>query len=323
MYDLIIIGSGPAGLSCGISAKKNGLNYVILEKGGITENIRRFPRNMIFFSTPELLELDNIPFSTPNVRPNRVETLNYYRKILTYYELNVKLYTPVSSIQKKDDFFAVETEEGGIFHSKFVVIATGYFDNTNKLGCVGEDLAHVTHFYDEAFAYSGTKVAVIGGRNSAVETALELFRAGADVTMIHRKDKLRDSVKYWIRPDIDNRLKNGEINAFFNSVVKEIRLGSLDIENVETGEKNTLNIDFVVAHIGYRPDEKLLRSTGVNLDAKTLRPEFNPATFETNVKNLYIAGSVAGGTETGTVFIENGREHAKTIIVNICNGSSH
>jgi thioredoxin reductase (NADPH) len=328
IFDVIIVGAGPTGLACGIEAGRAGLSHLIVEKGAIADAIRRFPVNMSFFSTPELLTLGSIPFPTTNVRPTRCETLQYYRAVAEYFRLHLRLHTCVEAIQQKKErdteevFFHVAVRRGGretveSITARRVVIATGYFDFTNRLDVEGEDLPHVSHYYDEPYKYAQSDVVVVGGRNSAVETALELWRHGARVTMVHRKPELGKSVKYWVRPDIENRLKNGDITAYFNAIVQAIRPGELDIINTETGIHSTLVADFVFPLIGYRPDEHLLRGAGVYVNATTLVPDYNPTTFETNVQGLYIAGSVACGCETWNIFIENGRTHAKPIMEHI------
>ncbi len=315
-FDLVIIGAGPTGLACGIEAQKAGLSYLIIEKGALVETVRRYPVNMTFFSTPELLTLDDVPFTTTNVRPTRREALQYYRGVAEYYTLNLRLHTRVERVTKQGAVFEVLTHKNETVTAPRVVIATGYFDFTNRLLVEGEDLPHVSHYYDEPYRYSMTDVVVIGGRNSAVEAALELWRHKARVTMVHRGETLSSVVKYWVKPDIENRLKNGEIIAHLNSVVREIREGTMVIENTRTHECTTLAADFVFPLIGYRPDETLLRGAGVQLSDK-LVPEHNPTTFETNVEGLYIAGSVACGCETWAIFIENGRMHAKPVIEHI------
>jgi thioredoxin reductase (NADPH) len=337
VFDVVIVGGGPTGLSCGIEAARVGLKYCIVEKGAITDAIRRFPVNMTFFSTPELLTLGGLPFPTTSVRPSRREALQYYRAVVEHFRLSLQLFTTVERIEpvqqtnqdgKQCPRFVLHTRRSttpvdaafgvhDVLHARNVVIATGYFDNTNRLNVEGEDLPHVSHYYDEAYKYAMADVVVIGGRNSAVETALELWRHGARVTLVHRRSALGTSVKYWVRPDIENRIKNGEISAYFDSVVRVIRPGSLDIEYLPTGELRRLKADFVFPLIGYRPDERLLRSAGVQLDEQTLIPQYNPATFETNVPGLYIAGSVACGCETWNIFIENGRAHAQPIMEHI------
>ncbi len=311
MQDLIIVGAGPSGLACAIAARDAGLTSTVVEQGGIADAIRRFPVNMTFFSTPELLEVGGIPFPTTSVRPSRQEVLEYYRRAAAASQLDLRLHTRVLSISPAAAGFQVETGRGAMA-ARNVVVATGYFDHTNRLVVPGEDLPHVSHYYDEPFAYAGCRVAVIGGRNSAVEVALDLFRHDADVTLIHRRPELGQSVKYWVRPDIENRIAAGAIQAYFGHRVIEIRESDLDIVDAG-GRTTTVPADFVFAMIGYRPDEALLRGAGVELD-DDLIPAFDPVTFETNVPGLYIAGSVACGCRTWDIFIENGREHGKAVV---------
>lgn len=316
-YDVLIVGGGPTGLACGIEAQKAGLRYIIIEKGGIVDTIRRFPTLMTFFSTPELLELDDIPFITGSVRPTRAEALHYYRRVAQYRELNMRLHTQVAAIRKRNDIFNIETHTSETLIADNVIIATGYFDNANRLEAEGATLPHVKYYYDEPYLYAGSDVVVIGGRNSAVQTALELYRHGARVTLVHRGDALGDSVKYWIRQDIENRIASGEIAAYFNFEARTIHCDRIEIRHNVNGESISLPAQFVFALIGYRPDETLLRNAGIQLTEDTLIPSFDPATFETNVKRLYVAGSVSGGCETWKIFIENGRMHAKPIITDI------
>lgn len=315
--DIAIVGGGPTGLACAIEAEKAGLSYTVLEKGAITDAIRRFPVDMTFFSTPELLELDGIPFATPHTRPTRAEALQYYRRVVEHRKLAVEVYTRVVSVRKSEGIFLVELHTGETLQARAVIVATGYFDHTNSLHVPGEHLPHVTHYYDEAFRYTHTKVAVIGGRNSAVEAALDLYRHGVDVTLLHRGPSLGESVKYWIRPDIENRIKNREIRALFSTVVERIEPGVVHVRNTESGEGSTVEADFVLAMIGHRPDEEFLRNAGVDLHPRTLVPTYDPETFETNVEGLYVAGSVACGCETWNIFIENGRAHAQPVIRHI------
>lgn len=317
MFDVVIIGAGPTGLACGIEAAKAGLSYVIVEKGGITDAIRRFPVDMTFFSTPELLELDGIPFPSIHVRPSRSEVLQYYRRVVEHRALHCVLHTRVAGVQRGDEGFTIALHTGASYKARCVVLATGYFDNTNMLGVAGEELPHVHHYYDEPFAYAHTRVAVIGGRNSAVEVALDLYRHGAEVTLIHRRETLGNSVKYWVRPDIENRIRNGNIRALFSTEVTEIEPGTMRVYNTVEQTHTTLDADFVFAMIGHRPDEQLLRAAGVELHPRTLVPTHNADNFETNVPGLYIAGSVACGCETWNIFIENGREHAAPIVRHI------
>ena len=316
MYDVIIIGGGPTGLSCGIEAKKANLSYLIIEKGGITDSIRRFPTNMTFFSTPELLELGNLPFPCVNMRPNRLEVLNYYRRVVEYFNLEIRLHTHVTRVEKNNASFSIRTGDNGTYKAKHVIFATGYFDSTNRLNVPGEDLDHVSHYYIEPFAYAHMDVVVIGGRNSAVETALDLYRNGSRVSLVHRGPSL-GSVKYWILPDINNRIKEGAISAYFDSVVAEISADEIVIRDKGTNRPTVLKADFVFPLIGYRPDERLLRNAGIRLNHNTLIPEYDTETFETNVPGLYIAGSVTCGCETWNIFIENGRAHALPIVRNI------
>lgn len=315
MHDIIIIGAGPTGLACAIEAQKAGLSYIVIEKGGITDAIRRFPVNMTFFSTPELLSLDNLPFTTTNVRPSRSEALQYYRGVAGYHRLNLLLHTEVKSVQKQGSVFHVATARGN-YGSRRVIVATGYFDATNLLNVEGEDLPHVAHYYDEPYKYAFSNVIVIGGRNSAVEAALDLWRHGARVHLVHRSAELSKVVKYWVRPDIDNRIKNGEITAHFDSVVNRITSDSVYVRHSVSGAETGIKADFVFPLIGYRPDEALLRGAGVNM-ADSLIPEFHSETFETNVAGLYVAGSVMCGCQTWSIFIENGRAHAKPIVEHI------
>ncbi len=312
-FDVIIIGGGPTGLACGIEAQRSGLSYLILEKGAVTESIRRFPLQMTFFSTPELLELGEIPFPSTQVRPSRNEALQYYRRITDYFDLNLKLHTPVTSLHRCEQDFEVETPAGR-FRGSHLIIATGYFDNSNRLEIPGEDLDHVISYYDEPYRYARNRVAVIGGRNSAVETALELYRHGAEVHLIHRRPQLGDSVKYWVRPDIENRIRREEIRAHFSTVVRAIEARGLRLQAADGGKEFRLDVDFVIKHIGYRPDEALLRSVGIEVDDQTLIPSYDPRSFETNVAGVFVAGSVVCGCETWNIFIENGRAHARPII---------
>lgn len=315
--DLLIIGAGPSGLACGIEAGKNNLDYLIVEKGGITESIRRFPVNMTFFSTPELLELGGLPFSTSNLRPTRAEALEYYRAVVEFFNLRILLHTAVGSITTENGIFVAHTGSGQTLRAKHLIFATGYFDYPNLLGVKGESLPHVSHYYDEPYRYTKTHVVIVGAGNSAVEAALDLYRHGATVTVVHRGPALGKSVKYWVRPDLENRLNEGAINAHFNSEIVEIRYGEIDILDNTNEEKHTLRADFVFLLTGYQPDAALLSQIGVELDEQSVIPTHNAKTRETNVDNVYVAGSVACGCETGNIFIENGRLHALDIMASI------
>lgn len=313
-YDILIIGSGPIGLACGIEAKKKGLSHLILEKGFLLDAVYRFPTNCIFFSTPELVEIGDIPFLTNGPKPTRTELLRYYTKVAEFYDLNFRLRQNVVGVAKNNGNFEVKTTTGDYYSAKAVVLAIGFFDHPNMLDIPGEDLEKVTHFYTESHPYYRTKVAVIGGQNSAVESALELYRAGAEVTLIHREETVGRSVKYWIKPDIENRIKEGSIKAFFNTVVKEIHADKIHVQTKNEAPFE-LDNDFVLAMTGYHPDFDLLRRAGVEINEDGFIPVYNRETMETNVPGLYLAGVVAGGIrDANRIFIENGRVHAKYVI---------
>ncbi len=316
MLDVAIIGAGPTGLACAIEALQAGLTCRVFDKGSITDSIRRFPVNMTFFSTPEQLELGGVPFTTPNVRPTRTEALQYYRLVAQRLAIPLQLYTPVERIVRDGEVFCVETRRG-LWHARTVIIATGYFDQTNRLGVEGEDLPHVRHYYTEPFEYSGTRVLVVGGKNSAVETALDLWRHGAAVTLVHRRETFGESVKYWLKPDIENRIRSGQIAAHFSTIVQKIEPGRALLENTRDGHRWWHDCDFVLLQIGYRPDAEFLQRCGIEVDPTTLIPRSNPETFETNVPGLYVAGSVMCGCQTWNIFIENGRSHARPIVASI------
>lgn len=316
IVDVLVVGGGPCGLAVAIEAVKSKLSHIILEKGSITESIRRYPRRMRFFSTAENIEIGGIPFPISNVKANREEALQYYRKVAGYFHLNFKLFTEVTGVEKKDEIFYVSTANGETYYAKNVVIATGYFDIPRKLNVPGEDLPHVSHYYDEPYKYSYSKVVIVGGANSAVEAALELYRHDVDVTIVHRNEDLRQTVKYWLIPDVKNRMKEGKIKAIFNSTVKSISSDSLVIQNIHTQEESTLPADFVFILAGYVPDAKLLLQSGIQLN-DVMVPSYDNQTFETNVKGLYVCGTVVAGIHTEKVFIENGREHAQALVDHI------
>ena len=309
--DLLIVGAGPSGLSCAIEAQRAGLSAIVLEKGSVVDYIRRFPLNLVWFSTPELLEIGDVPFVISTVRPTRIDTLNYYHKVVEHYRLDIRPFDAVEKVQRNARDFVVRTVSGKTYSGKNVVVATGYFDHPNRLGIAGEDLPHVMHYYDEPFKYFGSNVAVVGGRNSAVEAALDLYRHGARVTLIHRGSSLSDGVKYWILPDIENRIKSGQIAAVFSSVVEEIRTGEITIRSVSG--TTTLTSEFVFVLIGFRPDTTLFEKFGVEIDRETLAP-CSGEHFETNVPGLFVAGSVVAGRFNNKIFVENGRLHGRQII---------
>ena len=313
MHDLTIIGAGPSGLSTAIAAQRAGLSAVILEQGSVTDAIRRFPVNMTWFSTPELLEIGNAPFVIPTVRPSRVDTLNYYHRVALMEGLDIRCHDCVTSIDRQPDAtFLVVTQKGVRHPSRSVVIATGYFDHPQRLNVPGEELPHVFHYYTEPFRFSGTDVVVVGGRNSAVETALDLYRHGARVTLVHRGPALSPGVKYWVLPDIENRIKAGQVQSLFETYVEEIQEGSLVLKH--KGERLSRKADFVFVLIGFGPDSALLRAAGVELNPASLAPACDPSTFETNVPGLFVAGSVVAGKDTNKIFVENGRLHGEVIV---------
>ena len=317
LYDLLIIGAGPCGLSCGLEASKKGLNYLILEKGNITEAIRRYPLNMQFFSTSENIEIGNLPLISQDIRPSRTEALKYYRRVAMHFTLNISTFTQVHGIQKTEaGSFKVNTSKGA-YQARFVILATGYYDLPKLLDIPGEELPHVSHYYDEAFRYTGTHVLVVGGANSALEVALDLYRNHTHVTLVHQFSGLDAGVKYWIKPDLENRIKKGEIKALFDSKVEEITEGTAKVRHLPSDSLQEVKADFVFLMTGYRPDADFLQQAGVKLEGEALIPELNAETYETNVRGLYMAGSVVGGEETAKIFIENGKLHAVPIIDDI------
>jgi thioredoxin reductase (NADPH) len=316
--DLIIVGAGAAGLACAIEAKKRELDFFVIEKGCVVNSIYHFPVNMTFFTTAELLEIGDIPLVSSELKPRRVDALRYYRRVAEHYRLPIRDYEKVLSVEGEDgDFEVATTDRHDIdrrYHCRKVIVATGYYDNPNVLDIPGEDLPKVSHYYSEPHPFFKKKVAVIGGKNSAVGTALELYREGAEVTLIHRGANLKEHIKYWILPDILNRLRNQEIKAYFSTEVTKIRKRSIVLKT-PSGEKEIEN-DFVFAMIGYHPDEAFLQGMGIELEPETLIPVHDAETLETNVKGIYIAGAIAAGRMTNRIFIENGRFHGSQIFEN-------
>lgn len=317
LYDVIIIGAGPAGLACAIDAHKNGLSYLVLEKGCLVNSIFKFPPNLVFFSTADLLEIGNVPFIVAGEKPTRADILKYYRLVSRHFGLNIQLFEEVGSVSGQKDDFSLETSKGR-YKTRNVVIATGQYDRPNLLGIPGEHLPKVSHYYTEAHPFYGQKVAVIGGKNSAVEVALELYKHDVDVTIIHRGSGFGKSVKYWILPDIENRLKEGKIRAHFNTVVKEIRENELVLQNNED-RVWTIENDYVFALIGYHPDRDFFEAVGIDF-TNGYTPVHDPNSLETNVPGIYIAGVITAGSDGSKVFIENSRNHGIKIIGNILNG---
>jgi thioredoxin reductase (NADPH) len=315
VLDLAVIGAGPAGLAVAIAAQQAGLGCEVLEKGLLVNSIFNFPRNMVFFTTSDLLEIGGLPFLTPYEKPTQWEGLKYYRRVTETYGLRVALGHEVTGLRRAGGGFelSVRTADGPAQRrARHVVVATGYYDHPNLLQVPGEDLAHVHHYYTEPHPYWRQEVVVVGGKNSAAIAALELFRAGARVTLVHRGARLADSIKYWILPDIENRIREGSIPARFETRVLEIRERGVIVDGPAGRQELPAQAVFLLT--GYHPDPSLLREAGVNVDPDTLVPEHDPATLETNVPGLYVAGATASGRFTSRIFIENGRFHGEAIV---------
>jgi thioredoxin reductase (NADPH) len=314
-FDVLVIGAGPTGMACAIEAQRAGFTSVMVDKGCLVNSLFHYPANMVFFTTPELLEIGDIPFTTANQKPNRSEALEYYRNVAQHYKLDVRQYQRVASVTGYDGAFRVETQDlHGNDHeyvARKIVVATGYYDRPNYLGIPGEDLPKVMHYYKDPHPYFDMDVLIIGAKNSASIAALELWRRGSRVTMVHRGPEIHRNVKYWIKPDIENRIKNGEVTAYFNSCVLEIRPQEVRIKTPE-GER-VLKNDFVFALTGYHPDYEFLESLGIELTRPEMKPVCDPLTFESNVPGIYVAGVVVSGARTSEIFIENGRFHGKQI----------
>ncbi|WP_121966018.1 YpdA family putative bacillithiol disulfide reductase [Myroides sp. N17-2] len=315
-FDIIIIGGGPIGIACGLEAKNKGLSYLIIEKGCLVNSLYHYPVNMQFFSSSELLELDNIPFISKENKPRRSEALEYYRRVTTTNTLNIHLFeTVLSSTKNNEGLFEVNTSKDN-YTAKDVIIATGFYDIPNPLNIPGENLTKVSHYYTDPHYYAGMDVVVVGASNSSVDAALECYRKGANVTMVIRDKEISSHVKYWVKPDIENRIAEGSITALFNSSITEITDNTIIIKG--NNEEMTIKNDFVLALTGYRPNFVFLEQLGVTISTDENRtPTYNTETMETNVSNLYLAGVVCGGLNTHTWFIENSRIHAVTILNHI------
>jgi thioredoxin reductase (NADPH) len=315
-YDIVCVGAGPTGLACAMEAKRAGMRALVIDKGCLCNSIYHYPVNMVFFTTPELLEIGDLPMVCGGEKPTRTEALKYYRKGTEHYALELRLFEKVLRVDGHDEALTVvtQTEHGSEeqYQAKKVVVATGYYDLPNEMGVPGEHLPHVSHYYTEPHEYWNQDVVVIGGKNSAVETALDLWRNGARVTLVVRGKELGTSIKYWVKPDIENRIKAQQIAAVFGAKIKEIVRDGVMVENgsgarVIPGKQ-------VFALTGYHPDYEFIESLGVKLDPESRRPELNPNTLESNVKGIYLAGVVVGGRNTSEIFIENGRFHGKQIV---------
>ena len=314
ILDVLIIGAGPIGLNCALEAEKNGLSYVIVEKGTIVNSLYNYPLYMRFFSTADKLEIAEIPFITTSAKPGRQDALEYYQGIARQKALKIKLYEEVLKISK-NEIFEIETSKSK-YLAKNVIIATGFYDIPKLLNVPGENLPKVKHYYTEPYPYANQKVVVIGASNSAVDAALETYRKGAEVTMIIKGSEISSSVKYWVKPDIENRIAEGSIKAFFNAEMQEIKDSTVIFKD-DRGSIHEIKNDFVLAMTGYLPDFDFLKNSGILLRNENLIPKYNPETMETNVENLYLAGVVCGGKDTHLWFIENSRIHANMIVKHI------
>lgn len=314
-FDVIIIGAGPIGLTCGIEAVKNNYSYLIIEKGCLVNSIFHYPINMTFFSTSERLEIGDVPFISHGDKPTRREALEYFRRVKKAWKLKINDYEEAIEIKKTDNCFHIKTNKCE-YTAANIIIASGFFDRPNLINIPGEELPKVFHYFTEAHPFFDHKIAVIGAANSAVDVALEIYRRGGEVTMIIREDKIRDSVKYWVKPDIENRIKENSIKAYFNSNITNIKEKEIVFET-PLGT-NTIENDFVFAMTGYHPDFEFLRKSGIGiLEDKGMQPDFNQETFQTNIEGMYLAGVVCSGYDTSRLFIENSREHAANIFASI------
>jgi thioredoxin reductase (NADPH) len=310
MLDAVVIGAGPTGLACGIELGKRGLKAVLIEKGCVVNSLYNYPTNLVFFTTPELLEIGGIPMTAMNEKPTRNEALKYYRRVADHYKLDIRQYERVERVEGSDGNFVVHSSKGE-YACRKVIFSTGYYDLPNYLNVPGENLEKVIHYYREPHPYYNSDVLVVGAKNSAALAALELWWTGARVTLVHRGAGIHNHVKYWIKPNIENRIKNGEIPAYFNSSLREILPGEVVLDTPE-GEVRLKN-DFVFAMTGYHPDFEFLEAHGIHLNPETRRPNLNPETYETERPGMYLAGVLVAGVFTNEVFIENGRFHGEKI----------
>ncbi len=318
-FDVLVVGAGPTGLACAIETQRAGLRTVVIDKGCLCNSLFHYPSGMTFFTTPELLEIGDMPFSSPNQKPSRNEALEYYRKVADHYKLELRPYQTVTGMTGEDGEFRVTTEDQfsrrRVYEARKVILATGYYDLPNYLEVPGEELAKVLHYYNDPHPYYDQKVLVIGGKNSAAIAALDLWRHGAHVTLVHRAEAMHHHVKYWILPDINNRIKNGEVTAYFSSSVT--RIGEDAVELLTPKGTVTIDNDYVFALTGYHPDFDFLAAVGVQMEGLDRLPVCDPQTLESNVAGVYLAGVIVAGMRTNEIFIENGRFHGRQIAQDI------
>ena len=316
-YEIIVIGGGPNGLACAIEALKEGFKVLVLEKGTIAESIRRYPKQMTFFSTADNIAIGNIPFTIDKPKATREEALNYYRKVVEFYKLPIHLFCAAEKIRKVNGYFHIDTSTGDTYVTQYLILSTGYFDFPRKLNVPGEQLPHVKHYYDEPYPYVHQKVTIIGAGNSAVEAALDLYRHGVNVTLLVRGETMKKTAKYWLIPDLLNRIKEGKINAIYQHHTVEINETHVIAQSNEGNKEVEIESDFVFILTGYLPDIGLMERCGIKIDPESKEPVYDEMTFETNVPNLYVAGTLTAGIRTEKVFIENGRLHGINIVKDI------
>jgi len=318
IYDLVIVGAGPAGLSCAISAIKRNLKILLIDKGNIVNSIINFPVNMTFFSTADLLELHDIPFTSMNFRPNRTEAVRYYHGLARHFNISTETQSLVLSIEKNGKNFQVtylKSEQRKVIVAKKVILATGFYDNANLLNVEGEDLDHVSHYYQDALKHFDQDVVIVGGKNSAVEASLDLHRSGARISLVHRQSSLKESIKYWILPDIENRISEKSINLYLNSEVRRITPEIVEISMDKKLKK--IPADAVYLLTGYHPDISLLEKIGIQFDSRSLEPKIDTKSFESSISGLYLAGSLIAGRNANRIFIENSREHGEIVLTDL------
>ncbi len=316
-YEIIVVGGGPNGLACAIEALNKGLKVLVLEKGTIAESIRRYPKQMTFFSTADNIAIGNIPFTIDKPKATREEALNYYRKVVEFYKLPIRLFCTAEKIRNENGKFHIDTSTGDTYMARYLILSTGYFDFPRKLNIPGEELPHVKHYYDEPYPYVHQKVTIIGAGNSAVESALDLYRHGVDVTILVRGETMKKTAKYWLIPDLMNRIKEGKIKAIYQHHAIEINEKQVIAQSNEGDKKVEIESDFVFILTGYLPDIDLMKKCGIKINPESKEPLYNERTFETNVPNLYVAGTLTAGIRTEKVFIENGRLHGINIVKDI------